>query len=278
MRLVWTTDPHLNHVSEQAWKHWIDEIASHGADGIVISGDISEGDDVTFQLGRIADSFAIPIYFVLGNHDFYGSSIGVTRGAVVAAGRKHDQLHYLTDLSAFDMGDGVYLLGEDGWGDGIEGDYEGSLVRLNDFVRIDDFHRADPNGWKEQLRVLGKQSADRLRQKLSSLPDTAEHVIVATHVPPYRESCWYEGKTTDDHWAPFFVCRQVGDVLTAAAESTPERKFIVLCGHTHNNGVAQMSKNLIVYTGGAAYGAPDVEGVVTTDSNAVGVAVMKGTR
>lgn len=49
-------------------------------------------------------------------------------------------------------------------------------------------------------------------------------VIVATHVPPYRESCWYEGKISDDNWAPFFVCGQVGEVLLWYSERKPKVK------------------------------------------------------
>ena len=267
MRLVWTTDPHLDQVSKQAWKGWIDEIASHGADGIVISGDISEGDDVILQLGRIAEQFSVPIYFVLGNHDFYHSAIGPTRQAVIAVSREHESLHYLTDQSAARLAEGVYLVGEDGWGDGIEGDYENSSIRLNDFDLIEDFRGAGADAWKEQIRGLGKECAQRLAEKLIEIPSEAKQVVVVTHVPPYREACWYEGRTTDDNWAPFFVCRQIGDVLTEVAEANPHVSYNVLCGHTHNDGIAKMRDNLIVYTGGAIYGAPDIEGVFEIDSD-----------
>ena len=111
MRLVWTTDPHLNHVAAEQWQCWIDEIASHGADGVVITGDISEGDDVVLQLQAIAQAISAPIYFVLGNHDFYQRSRGATRQSVIHKSREIDSLHYLTDDSAIELGDGVFLVG-----------------------------------------------------------------------------------------------------------------------------------------------------------------------
>ena len=89
MRLAWITDPHLNHVAEECWQRWIDEVTGHGVDGIVITGDISEGDDVVPQLQRLARSLPTPIYFVLGNHDFYQSSIANTRQQVIEAAREH---------------------------------------------------------------------------------------------------------------------------------------------------------------------------------------------
>lgn len=265
MRLVWTTDPHLNHVPRPTWEQWIDAIASLGADGVVITGDISEGDDVVFQLHRMAQTLALPIYFVLGNHDFYQSSIGNTRESVIAATRENDLLRYLTDCPVLELDQHVYLIGEDGWGDAVEGDYEASPVRLNDFQLIDDFQRVDPGQWKQQLQQIGADSARRLEAKLKALPEPAREVLVVTHVPPFRQACWYEGHTTNDDWAPFFVCGQVGRVLRNASQSRRELRFTVLCGHTHNAGVAQLASNLVVHTGAADYGHPDVEGVVTVN-------------
>ena len=271
MRLVWTTDPHLNHVPVQQWERWITTIASHGPDGVVISGDISEGDDVVFQLRRIAQSLTVPIYFVLGNHDFYQSSIGSTRQNVICASRDSRLLHYLTDTTAVQLAERVFLVGEDGWGDATEGDFEGSPIRLNDFRLIEDFRSADPGHWKQQLQQLGAESADRLSAKLDALPSDTRHALVITHVPPYRDACWYEGKTTDDNWAPFFVCGQVGRVLRRASESRPECQFTVLCGHTHHAGVAIIASNLVVHTGAADYGHPDIEGLVSMESDAINI-------
>lgn len=272
-RIVWITDPHLNHVPVQAWDRLIALVTENRPDAIVITGDISEGDDVVFQLNRIAEAVARPIFFVLGNHDFYRSSIAKTRRDAVDAARANMLLHYLTDCGPIELGDGVYLVGDDGWGDATAGDYDNSPVRLNDFARIEDFYLHNPDQWKASLIQEGAASAARLDAKLSSLPDTAHQVIVATHVPPFCESCWYEGKTTDDNWAPFFVCGQVGEVLKRSSKSNPNRQYTVLCGHTHHDGIANIADNLIVYTGAAKYGHPDVEGVVLVDEGNVEVAL-----
>ncbi|PAY20433.1 phosphoglycerate mutase [Rhodopirellula sp. SM50] len=262
MRLVWTSDLHLNHVNLRAWDAWVAQISRCGADALVVTGDISEAEDVVFQLRRMAESISLPIYFVLGNHDFYGSSIGATRRDVASVTRDLPSLCYLTDASTIELTPGHYLVGEDGWGDGTEGDYENSPVRLNDFVAIEDFRQVDPISWPRLLREQGAQSADRLRQKLLALPESARGVTVATHVPPFRESCWYEGRTTDDLWAPFFVCGQVGAVLKQFAVENPAIEITVLCGHTHHAGTAEMAANLVVHTAAAEYGAPRVERVL----------------
>ncbi|MGB7347944.1 MAG: metallophosphoesterase [Pirellulaceae bacterium] len=259
MRIVWTTDPHLNHVPLQAWDHWVAAIAAQAPDAVLVTGDISEGDDVVFQLRRMVETFGVPLYFVLGNHDFYQSSIEQTRQRVTVAADQHPLLNFLTGASPIRLGNGVYLMGEDGWGDAAQGDYEGSPVRLNDFRLIEDFASADPATWKYMLLDQGKQSADRLQKQLQSVPSEASELIIATHVPPFCEACWYEGHTTDQNWAPFFVCGQAGDVLKRFADENATINLHVLCGHTHHDGIAKLADNLTVYTGAAIYGQPDIE-------------------
>ncbi len=261
-RLAWVTDPHLNHVPLQAWEQWINVVLLLRADGVVITGDVSESDDVVFQLIRLASELAMPVYFVLGNHDFYQGSIPDTRRRVIEAARDESRLNYLTDCRPIHLDDGVYLIGEDGWGDATVGDYENSLVRLNDFALIQDFSCSDPARWKEMLIGEGQASAQRVAEKIEQVPADARQLLIATHVPPFRESCWYQGKTTDDHWAPFFVCGSIGRVLDRASQDRPQCMFTVLCGHTHNEGIARMRDNLIVYTGAAEYGVPEVEGMI----------------
>ncbi|QEF96080.1 Calcineurin-like phosphoesterase superfamily domain protein [Stieleria maiorica] len=262
MRLAWASDIHLNHVALKDWDTWIDQVRQAAADVLVITGDLSEAEDVVFQLRRMGEVIRLPIYFVLGNHDFYGSSIAATRRSVTSLAREYPSLCYLTDAGPVELTPGQFLTGEDGWGDGTEGDYENSPVRLNDFVAIDDFRQVDPIRWPRLMREQGAQSAERLRQKLLALPASADRVIVATHVPPFRDACWYEGQTTDDFWAPFFVCGQVGSVLKRFAFERPEIHLTVLCGHTHHAGTAQLAPNLVVQTAAAEYGAPRVEQVL----------------
>lgn len=262
MRLAWTSDIHLNHVTLKAWDRWVQSIRQTEADAILISGDISEADDVVFQLQRIAETLRPPIYFVLGNHDFYCSSIAETRRTVAAACRELPKLSYLTDCSPIELAPRRFLMGEDGWGDGTVGDFDHSPVRLNDFRAIIDFQRAGRDRWQSLVQQQGAESAERLRGKLRTLSDRADEVLVVTHVPPFRESCWYEGQTTDDNWAPFFVCGQVGAVLDDFARDHPTIRIQVLCGHTHHPGVAEMADNLTVYTAKAIYGAPTIERVL----------------
>jgi hypothetical protein len=88
-----------------------------------------------------------------------------------------------------------------------------------------------------------------------------EHVLFLTHVPPFRDACWHEGKISDDEWLPYFTCKAAGDALVEVMRARPDRTMTVLCGHTHSPGNAQILPNLKVRTGGATYGSPRVESV-----------------
>ncbi len=269
MRVAWLTDPHFNHAHAPAWDALIESLEGGLPDALLITGDISEGDDVVFQLNRLAGSFVGPIYFILGNHDFYQRSIAATRRQIVDACSGEPRLIYLTNEFEVALSPHVGLVGDDGWGDARVGDYENSPVRLADFQHIDDFRNAPSSDWKNQLQVLGQQAADRLRPKLEEALERFATVVVATHVPPFREACWYEGHTTDDLWAPFFVCGHIGELLLETARQFPHRRLVVFCGHTHHGGTATLADNLTVVTGGAEYGTPRLTGLLDIADNAL---------
>lgn len=261
MRLAWLTDPHFDHVSFERFERLAEQIRSQRVDGLLLTGDISQAEDVLFQLERLYAAILIPIYYVLGNHDFYGGTIATVRQAATAATRRHPDLHYLSTSDSITLADRIGLVGEDGWGDATVGDYERSPVRLADFKHIDDFRLTDQQRWRELLAQLGRQSQERLLPKLRLAAERCSHVYVLTHVPPFREACWYEGQTTDELWAPFFVCGAVGKALREAASLYPTTRFTVLCGHTHHGGTAVIAENLTVVTGGTEYGSPAISDV-----------------
>jgi hypothetical protein len=89
--------------------------------------------------------------------------------------------------------------------------------------------------------------------------------IVATHVPPFREAAWYQGRPLADDYLPFFSCKAAGDVLLNVAGSHPACRIVVLCGHTHGGGEVQVLENLRVVTGPAEYGRPEIQQVIDVE-------------
>jgi hypothetical protein len=160
----------------------------------------------------------------------------------------------------------VGLVGVDGWADARLGDYVRSPVVLNDYLLIAELAglgRAERQG---RLHALGDAEAARLAELLAAALARFRRVIVATHVPPFKEACWHEGRISNDDWLPHFTCRAAGEVLRRAAADHPDRKIRVLCGHTHSSGTADILPNLRVVTGGAEYGEPRVQGTLEIGS------------
>ncbi|MBP3955447.1 metallophosphoesterase [Gemmata sp. G18] len=264
MNLAWLTDIHLNFLRPPAQAAFVAMLADTAADAFVLTGDIAEADDVAVHLHAFADRVARPVYFVLGNHDFYRGSIAGVREKVRSLCSVTPNLHWLPDAGVVPLTDEACLVGHDGWGDGRFGDYHGSDVLLNDFGLIGEFggFEEDPNERLAKLHALGDEAAAHFRSVLPDALARFRHVLVATHVPPFRESCWHEGKVSGDDWLPFFSCKAVGDVLFEVMAAAPDRTMTVLCGHTHGYGGVDILPNLRVLTGGAKYGRPEVQRLI----------------
>ncbi len=264
MKLAWLTDIHLNFLRPAALEAFLVMLADTEADAFVITGDIGEAHDVARHLNAIDNAAQRPVYFVLGNHDFYRGSIAEVRKTAQQLCAGCPNLHWMPDAGVIPLTAETCLVGHDGWGDGRLGDYFGTDVLLNDFGLIGEF-----GGFEEtkeerlaKMHALGDEAAAYLRTVLPDALARFRHVIVATHVPPFRESCWHEGQVSNDDWLPFFTCKAVGDMLAEAMAAAPERTMTVLCGHTHGGGEAEILLNLRVLTGGARYGSPEVQRVI----------------
>jgi predicted MPP superfamily phosphohydrolase len=266
-RLAWATDIHLNFLSVEEVEAFCHRISALEPHALVVSGDIAEGPTIKGYLELLAREIERPIYFVLGNHDFYRSSIRRVRRIVSDLCREHDGLVWLGGSGVVELSSTVGLLGHDGWADGRIGSFFESKVVLNDYVLIEELSELSTRARFERLNALGDEAADHLRTHLPGALERYEKVYVVTHVPPFREACWYLGEPSNDEWLPHFACRAVGDVLSGMAAEFPSREVTVLCGHTHGRGVARLSPNLVVRTGGAAYGEPVVEEVIDIGSS-----------
>ncbi|MGC4006193.1 MAG: metallophosphoesterase [Pirellulales bacterium] len=259
MRLAWLTDLHLDFLEPQRIEWFMNQVERQHADAYMISGDISDGRTVIEMLNWFGHSWSKPIYFVLGNHDFYGGSIRRIRKA---AGELSDHLPRLTYLTVRQepvlLNESVALVGHDGWADARIGDYERSMVMMSDYKHIQEFQGIGKRERWDILKAMGREAADVLRTQMDRAVAERGHVLVCTHVPPLREACWHEGALSDDEWAPHFTCLAIGELLIEFAERYPRIQFTVVCGHTHSPGECRPRANLHILTGGARYGAPTV--------------------
>jgi len=262
MRLAWLTDIHLNFVPFDERQRLYSSIA---ADGVLISGDIAEAPGVGEMLLEMKRMLDVPIYFVLGNHDFYRSSFADVHARMRALTANLTNLIWLTDSAPQLLSDNTAAIGEDGWADGRLGDYANSRVMLNDYFLITDFIGLSPSARLTLMNRLADEAAAKVSKKLREACSLRRRVILVTHVPPFRESCWYEGKPSNDEWLPHFASKAMGDAIVDVMDGHPANELLVLCGHTHGAGIVQIRPNLMVKTGGAVYRRPEIQEVFDLD-------------
>lgn len=262
--VAWATDIHLDWVDTSRRCEFFGAIRAAAPDVLVLSGDIAEGANSPLYLEEMAREFQRPIYFVLGNHDFYGSSLARVRRQITALAAERPLLCYLSAAGVMELTPQTAIIGHEGWGDARLGDYQNSRVFLNDFVAIQELAAVyrDRKAFRELLGALGDEAAQHVAVNLAEALKRYRQVLLVTHVPPFREAAWYNGSLSNDDWLPYFSCQAVGDVLRQVMRQHPQQQLLVLCGHTHGGGEAQILPNLRVLTGGAEGTGPVVQQVI----------------
>ncbi|HKA01274.1 MAG TPA: metallophosphoesterase [Candidatus Solibacter sp.] len=264
MRVAWLTDIHLNFLSYEGRYMFYAKVKAESPDAVLIGGDIGEATSLGMLLPEIAAALKLPIYFVLGNHDFYRGSIEGVRAMVTRECKSAQSRRWLCWLpmeGVVELTPTTALVGHDGWADGRLGDFWHSRVELNDYILIRDLADLPKARLFDRLNALGDEAADYLEEQSRSAVERYRNIYVLTHVPPFREACWHEGHISDDNWLPHFACKSIGERLGAVMRDHPQSRMTILCGHTHSPGVAEIAQNLTVLTGGAQYGNPTVQRV-----------------
>lgn len=261
VRLGWLTDLHLNFVRTSVRRELYGRLRSEELDAVLVGGDTGEAESVLPLLSELAEEARVPVYFVLGNHDFYRGSIAEVREKVLRETAGSKWLHWLPASGVVQMTAQTALIGHDGWADGRCGDFFGSRVDLNDYILIREL-RLGQRELFAKLNELGDEAAAFLEQRAMEAAAEYRTTLVLTHAPPFREACWHEGAISDNEWLPHFVCQSAGERLAKVMQGLPERRMLVLCGHTHSPGFLQVLENLEVYTGGSRYGEPVLQRVL----------------
>ena len=262
MTLGWVSDVHLNFLDDLGRERFFDELSALEVDGWIVSGDIGEADSIVSYLREFEDQLPVPTYFVLGNHDFYRGSIAQVSAEVSALAESSERLVWLTNTGVVACGEGIALVGDDGWSDGRLGDPMDTPVELNDFHLISELTDHTRTELVRRLNQLGDESAARLRVKLEDAVARCANVVVVTHPPPFKGACWHDGSVSSPDWLPWFTCDAAGVAIAEIADAHPDTQFLVLCGHTHSGGEYSPSTNVVVHTASAEYGRPVVQAVI----------------
>jgi predicted MPP superfamily phosphohydrolase len=255
--LTWLTDPHLELCSYQTRHQLYDSINQAAGEIVIITGDLSAGSHRLAQYTELAEQIKKPVYFVLGNHDRYGTTFANTERVVERVTGRFSHMVRLNGSQIIPLNNSVALIGVDGWADGLGGEGPETKARINDFYQILDFATdPEPRVFREMKERAGKDSR-ALRPSLIRALKQYQMIIVATHVPPYEGAAWHEGCPSSPAYQPFFSSPTMGKMIKAAVADHPGKSVLVLCGHTHSSGT-YCDGNVLVLTAGARYGFPEI--------------------
>jgi predicted phosphodiesterase len=266
VRIGWLSDIHLNFLEDIEVSAFVSELTSVDVDAWVVSGDIGESHSFKDYLCRLVKGLKRPMYVVLGNHDYYHSSIAEVT-AQFKDTSSNVSLAWLSSSDPLFLDGHLAVVGDDGWGDARFGDPTGSQVELNDFYYISELTGLTRLELIQSANALGDACAARLAPKLEEAASQCRNVCVVTHVPPFEGAAWHHGRISDPDWLPWFSCASIGRVAMECAGRHPKVRFTVLCGHTHSRGYFEASQNVVVHTAGAKYGEPELQGVLKVDGD-----------
>jgi Icc-related predicted phosphoesterase len=258
-KIMWATDIHLGFADQVNSDRFIKEARS--GDALIISGDISNGNDLKHWLMVLSNQISIPIYFVLGNHDYYHRSFDEVHGLVRRLVAKQDNLFWLTELpdKFVEIDEGIAVVGHEGWYDCRNGRL--GRIKMNDFYYIKNFKPLNAPGkisdvLISEFRRLTDEAIKHIEGALEEAFKHYEKVLMVTHVPPFREAAWHKGEISESPFLPLMSSKAMGEMLVRVMANI-NKELVVLCGHTHSPGVAQILPNLKVLTGKGEYHFPE---------------------
>jgi len=263
MKLGVASDLHLNFLKPTKQVAFLNKVDKEKYDALLLPGDISDANGLMLSL-NLLDTLNIPVYFVLGNHDFYHASIEFIRLKAIECCKASKNLIYLSDSKDTDYLDKyvVPIIGHDGWYDGGFGDYKKSRFELNDFNLIGEFIGKDKWQRFELMENLALEGTFHLQRHLEELllrKKFLKHIIILTHVPPFEECCVTRYNENPEHSIPFYCSKVIGETIKEYSDANKDVEFNVFCGHTHREWSGGITDNLTVHVSNAEYGFPKIK-------------------
>ena len=274
-RIVWCTDIHLDHLweaifvngltdgsrrpSEVKVAQFCQKILDKNPDSVLITGDNSIAPMIETHLGWLEKHIpGVPIYFTLGNHDYYDGSIQNVRSHINKYdGVNHHGAIWLNTQGVVKLTDKTALVGHDGWYDGGYSDWFKSRLVMTEYHVTQEFRFQPPLVVHKRLQELAQECADHILNHVEVATQTYKNVLFATHVPAFRNNSRApDRRLSDSQWLPNMSSKKAGDALLHVAKNHPEVKFTCLSGHTHTSWEEQYLANLREITGASRYGNP----------------------
>lgn len=253
-RFVWYSDPHINlSVFPFLKRLYILRLEKEKADGLFITGDISTGRWLESDLRFLAKHYQKPIYFVLGNHDYYGRHIASVHADLRRICAEYSNLNWMTESGVVSLSDDIALVGTEGWYDAMHGDPGLLKYTLDRFLVFDFLHLDSMEERIELWRLMARRSASLIERNLEAALKTHSTAYVLTHVPPWKEATRAVGTSAEKFWLPYNTNVALGTAISGVASRHPDKRVVVLAGHTHTPCSIRVSDNLECHVARASY-------------------------
>jgi len=253
-RFVWFSDTHLNLSVFPFMKWWfVTRLKEATAEGLILTGDISSGIGLEWDLKFLAKHFDGPIYYVLGNHDYHKRHIDSVHADCRRLSDRFPNLHWMTETPIVSLNEDVALIGTEGWYDCQLGNPKW-LWWTSDWLLTHDFRQL--NGLEERIefwRGMAKRSADIITERLEIALENHKTVYVMTHVPPWKEATRAVGTLFEDYWLPYNTNVVLGQAIERVMTGRKKKKVVVLAGHTHTPCHIRVSRSIECMVARASY-------------------------
>ncbi|WP_133128298.1 metallophosphoesterase family protein [Legionella nagasakiensis] len=229
-RCLWLTDLHVDRLSKQDYQHLLGRIYNAAADVIWLTGDIGDPPYNWRFLATLLEQIKTSVYFVLGNHDFYGLHIAEARSKAVELMRDYPNAYYLTAMPPLISND-VLLAGVDGWANTgriplLERTWDGDEIqdwRGNTLASLQAHMNQEAKKDAEQLIIKCQQGINKAIKK----------IYLLTHVPPGQ--AYWENDSVKSWQAKrtVYYSQALAAALDELKACYPDVLFNLFSGHLH---------------------------------------------
>lgn len=262
-KYLWITDPHFNFSSPEQNKKFLEHVKGYNPAGIFLTGDISTGRELSSHLKLILGILDCPIYFVLGNHDYYRSSFAHIDYEMSYLSKRHGNLHYLNNEDPISLSEKVAVIGHNGWYDAGWRTPVFPFVFWADWYFIHDFRFHDSNADRMSLmKYKAEVATENLKIKLEKSLKTHHTTYLLTHFPPWPEKIDKWGGLVETFWKPYNSCKVAADMISSVMKKHPDQKLIILAGHTHRQRYENISHNIELRVGAGSHKKSQVQDVI----------------
>jgi predicted phosphohydrolase len=250
-KYLFLTDLHLDMVGIFDKINFIRRVKNINPHGIFITGDICNGFSLIRTLKLLSFLLPYPIYFVNGNHHYYGSSFSKIHDELKSLCSRTWNLKWLTEESLIELNKDTCLIGIDGWNDGLLGvskylKYSIDFLLIKDFKKLSSIYKKVDlcNKWAERSAILlEKKLTEALKYK---------NIFILTHYPPFREATNDDNKILKDFWLSFNINSTLGLMIKKVMENK-SNNLTIFCGHTHVAKTVKITENITCEVGASHY-------------------------